>query len=263
MTRKMKRPLDANPASELPPCSRFLAWPALAALLAAPSGAWAKASLSADDHDVPVDQTELHLAGPPESYLDKPSGQQSVEFLASNWMPANLQAFSYQGITKRFQADFLPYLSLAYLFSPFSSDFWRDVSLRIGAGYLQVGRTTDMTMDEFNGEIYRQSVNMAMVDLGAQWSPSGLRYKSLAPYLGAGLLPTIAFTTRSIFDDSTSSFSIPIEVSAGVNWGLPDLGLFTGSAKPCINLGVFSTFGSISGSDAASVGFQGGLRFEI
>lgn len=235
----------------------------ITAVLSSISSAGAASRLSAEEHDVPVDQTEIELEGPPESYLDKPSTGSSVELLASNWMPSNLQAFSYQGLTKSFQSDFLPYLSMAYLFSPFSGEFWHDVALRVGVGYLQVGRTTDMTMDEFNGEIYRQSVNMAMLDLGAEWSPSQLRFKSLAPFLGVGLLPTIAFTTRSIFDDSTSSLSIPFELSSGVNWGLPDLGLFPGNIRPDVNLGVFSTFGSISGSNEVSVGFQGGLRFEI
>lgn len=224
----------------------------------------ATSSTAMPEYAVPVDQSELHLSSvaPVQS---RSLSRSRLEISVSSWAPKNVQTASYVSFQDSYASDRLPYLAVNYIFSPFSGEFGSDLSLKTGFGYLQQGRSQPLinANSGFAFQTGREELDLITLNLGTEWSPSILKWNVFSPYLGIGLLPTLALTRQSTYDAGTSSMSFPVQTSAGLNCDLPWLESWIGISRTSLNLSLVSTFGSISGSDSTDLAGQAGFRLAI
>lgn len=170
-----------------------------------------------------------------------------LEVGVSSWAPHQLKLESFVANASAFERGPLPTVSVNLLFpSPLlRSPSWGTLTPEVGSSILQMTRTGLLRYSGFE-EPVEQNLILIPLRIGGRFNPTVLNWRRLEPYFGLKLLPTFAFSPKSALSDGDPTFGIPLELSLGTSIHLREIEAWLGSPNTVLDLGLVSTFGTLT-----------------
>jgi hypothetical protein len=206
---------------------------------------------SNDDITIPMNKSELDAEISTEQAQrersEKPIG--SIEVGVSSYEPNSLQLISRISSPSSFSLVGPPQINLNGI-----TPLGRNFNLKFGTGFLAMDRTGQIGASG-QTQTDQQTAYLISFRAGAEYAPLSMATTKFRPYATAALLPTLAMTSRSSFDDGQSEFGIPIELGVGT--------LIHVFQSLDFNLAITSILGKVQDSNMDGLGFNAGVRVPL
>ena len=177
-----------------------------------------------------------------------------VELGVSSWVPSHFSVANRLTDAPLHGTGY-PGLYLNYVNTLFPS---AGISAIAGATWLSLERSADLTVGGFS-TTQTQTVQFLAFRVGAEYSiPVHL---NVHPYISAAIFPSTATTGRTPFDDGSTYFGIPAELTLGSRFPFKSMGIPVEGMG--LNLSVTGTLGKVDQSSVSGFGFNGGVNVSL
>lgn len=209
------------------------------------------------EFSVAIPSSEIELKQPEEDTTGEGS---SIEVALSSWSPSNFTRKTYLGQTGSFHAGTIPYVSLnvRYPFAHYSNG----ANLAVKAGFSGTNLEREGSVGLTGGTVNStQTLNLFMARAGVEYQ--ALRFSFLQPYVGLALLPSVALSAKSTFEDRVSAFGVPLEGTLGLIARPQLFKDLLGLTHGALGIGAHYIFGSIDESRLNGLGVQGFFQLSL